>query len=89
VIHSSVLHGCRISYWRDGENNSIAAEPDTATSVCVVPCGKHYPEFKFDLPEQRSDFDKLVHLMHAVAESADYNARLEIRNALGVERPRR
>jgi hypothetical protein len=84
VNHSSVLHGCRISYWRDGENNSIAAEPDTATSVCVVPCGKHYPEFKFDLPEQRCDFEKLVYMMHATAASGDYNARAEIRKVLGL-----
>lgn len=89
MTHSSTIHGCNVSYWRDGEQGTVAAEPETATSVRLAPCGKHYPTFDFDLPEQRHEFDKLVRLMHAVAKSADYDARLDIRNALGVERPRR
>jgi hypothetical protein len=84
VNHSSILHGCRISYWRDGEHDSIAAETDTANLVHVCPIGKHYPEFRFELPEQRHDFDKLIHLMHAAASSGDYTARAEIRKALGL-----
>jgi hypothetical protein len=70
----------RRSYWK----GNVVADVDTATAVSVVPIGKHWPEFVFQLPAEKNEFDKLLRVIQIAAASGDYQARADVRKALGL-----
>lgn len=83
--HTEHVHGLSVSYWRKNEHNrSIAVDKAEATWADVVPIGKYWPNFHFDLPAQAGELEKMQHIAAHCAKSGDYKARAEIRAALGV-----
>lgn len=78
------LYGLRISYWRRDGGGILACDKTEAMRASVCPIGKHYPEFTFDLPDQKNDLEKLLVVAATCERSGDYKARAEIRAALGV-----
>lgn len=88
--HREYVHGLQISYWRDMPDGvRVAADKTEAINARISPLGKHWPEFSFDLPDDKADMEKLLTLASMCEAHGDFEARKQIRDVLGVIEPRR
>lgn len=75
-------NGYGVSFWAKG-----AASNDESADNAIVYCGPPgmpYPEFRFKLPDESFEMQRLEHALTRAFKAGDHHARAEIREVLGV-----
>lgn len=80
-------HDCySVTYWSD---TNTRAEPDVATRVAITTRKSSYTNQQdFAWPDDRYAAERLTYMLQRAFEIGDWQARKDIRRALGVTEPR-